>query len=329
MIGKRNAHKTSYEVNKKLNNYKSSAFIYKNFRRISEENASNSKEKNERTTQYEKWGTWSDRIGVAVNIVLAAITLLLFSQAIRQNNISEKNIALADSSAKAARLSAIAAQRTVDYADSSFKLTKESILSGDENFSKSLEMTRKSVLAANRSAALSDSAFNLNKQALNLTAKNFEIDNRAIVYFDKMDIAPIEIGKPIQAQITFQNFGKAAAFLVSLRTKISFDTSNNFANFSYTAFEKSYVNLLVPQNKWLSIPLTSSIKIDSLLNQLINSDIIKVFIHGELFFEDIATRKKILYSYCMKMSPNRTFSIMNRHNDLTEITNPRDLKILY
>lgn len=301
----------------------------KYFRRVREQNTTQAKEKNIRTTQYDKWGTWSDRIGVGVNIVLAAITLLLFSQAIRQNNISEQNIALADSSAKAARLSAIAAQRTVDYADSSFKLAKESIASSDSDFIETIRLTKKSVDASNKAASLADSAFNLNKVGLNLTAKIFEIDNRAIIYFDQINLNTVEINKPITVQIGFKNYGKSPAYFRSLRTAISFDTSVNFKNFSYTKDQKKYINLLcIQQNGFVSPVFSSNIVVDSVLNYFIKTERINVFFHGELFYEDISTNKYFVYSFCIRIKPNKVFELMNYHNNIFELNNQRDLKLL-
>ena len=259
---------------------------------------------------------------------MATITLFLFRQATRQNDISEKNIKLADSSAKAARISAIAAQRTVDYMDSTFKLTKESMTSSDSNFIKTLNLTQKSVEASIKSASLADSAFNLNKTGLKLTASIFEIDNRAVVYFDEMILNSFEIGKSISVQIGIKNYGKSPAYFRSIRTAIRFDTASFYNDFSYTPTEKKYINLLCTQQNGIGTPVASPIVLDSLMINAINSGWLKVYFHGELFYVDISSNRKMVYMFSMRLRTNKRFELMNIHNGFFEVTDPRDLKLL-
>jgi len=98
MVRNKNTGKPHYEANGKLNNYKLlRPVVDKNLNRQEKRNNSKDKEYNVVTDSYTKYGTWSDRIGIIVNVVMVVFTLLLFNQAVKQNSIAEKNIALADS----------------------------------------------------------------------------------------------------------------------------------------------------------------------------------------------------------------------------------------
>lgn len=328
MTSRRYSRQTDNSPKNRFEYWKFNVLINKHFSRLRQSKNTQNKKENESHNPYIKYGTWTDRIGIVVNIAMATITLFLFRQATRQNDISEKNIQLADSSAKAARISAIAAQRTVDYMDSTFKLTKESMTSSDSNFIQTLNLTRKSVDASIKSASLADSAFNLNKTGLNLTASFFEIDNRSIVYFDEMILNPFEVGKSISVQIGIKNYGKSPAYFRSIRTAIRFDTASFYNNFSYTPNEKKYVNLLCTQQNGIGTPVSSPIVLDTFLINVINSGFLKVYFHGELFYIDISTNKKMVYMFSMRLRPNKTFEVMNIHNGFFEVTNPRDLKLL-
>lgn len=94
MIRKKSTSQTHYEANSKLNYYKPlSSTINMNLTSKEKKYNRYSKEENVSSKDsFAKNGTWSDRIGVFVNIVMVFFTLALFRQAVRQNTTAEKTL---------------------------------------------------------------------------------------------------------------------------------------------------------------------------------------------------------------------------------------------
>lgn len=226
---------------------------------------------------------WTDKAGIAIQGFSVIITLLLFAQVIRQNNIAAKSTALADSSARQAK-------RSADAAESTFQFAKQSSTIND------------SISAIN---------FNLNKQSVEAQIKSltqstnrFEIENEPILQIIQCHVTEFEPNSDMVITIMLSNFGRypakvlASGYYREISEKppdynkviITREKEPNevkeFLSYQYPLVQKPHFKSVYPENR---INLEKEIR--------------SIFFLGFIDYENVVTKILKRYKFMFQLNP--------------------------
>lgn len=275
---------------------------------------------------------WTEKYAVYIQALSAIVTLLLFWQVIRQNKITERSVTLSDSSAMQAKRSADAAQRSVDYADSAYRLTKESFKSSDSAGKLSYSLSEKALQTQMKYADISElnyfttkkiaersdsnylksigiasNSLDISKESIKLVQKNFEVENKSYVLFSDIKIDSFAINKQEQITVSIKNFGKAPALIFYIKTGIRLDTSLDPKTLYYEKENIRYFNYFLTTGYDISLPYQSFLITPELYITLMKQREY-LYVYGEVLYRDNATAKMYSYVYCMRILNNRRFA---------------------
>jgi hypothetical protein len=277
MIRKKSTSQTNYEANGKLNYYKSLRSPVNN-NLIGKEDKQNSqnKEGNETPTVYTKYGTWSDRIGVGVNIIMTIVTLFLFNQAVRQNSISEKNIALADSVFKLSK----------QQFDSSIASGKEA----SENAKQILDLQNRSVQS--QVSSLEESHRQFEKQ----NAPILQVANPTLTFSKKT--------KMITFGYEVINLGNYPAKTLYAKKTVTFRREDFESVYSARDKDSAFYTYLVKGNMVkMEGEVVSLSDFDA---NLIATPNIALYVNGLIRYRNLISNKESNYIFQLRMRPNST-----------------------
>jgi len=195
---------------------------------------------------------------------------------------------------------------TIDLAKQSLTTQRFYAERSDSNFIKSIRVAT--------------DALDVSKESIERIQKNFDRENRAIMFISQFRADTLKLGSRTTFNIEFKNFGKSPTILTEVAIAITLDTSFivKEEKFKYTLNDITYVNLFLPVNGAFnkSINLTP---IPELAYKEIVSGRLKVFVFGEATYFDIVRKQYSAYQFCFRINPNGKFAPTPNHNMLREI----------
>ena len=272
MISRKGAHNTKQNEKNKFHRRKFYfSSIDKYLTRNKKRNYGEQKIETETKDNIYKYGTWSDRIGVAVNIVMTIVTLSLFNQAVKQNSISEKNIALANS--------------IYSLAKTQFDSSISSGIQASEHANKMLDIQYKSVETQIKS--------------IKENQKEFELENRPVLMISNIHFG---ITNPVKISFDIRNYGKQAARLLSVKGKTIWSTKANYNNFDTLgigSLQETYLpgGSYIKQEGEYEQNIFTSQEIEN-----IKSGKLFIYLIGEIKYYNQITMKRRIYRYNCKIS---------------------------
>lgn len=330
MIGKGKANKPTYKVNKKFEYYKFTSLFNKHLRRISEKNTPQQEKEETTAKKNNKWGSWTERINILINAILAFVTYLLFQEAIKQNEVAQISANAASTAVKQTEKSMqqaadsdsvnqVQLKKSTAIADSSMKAqieladaTKKQIdimryysEKSDSNYIKAIQIANNQLL--------------LNQQGLIMQRNNFENENRAYLYFDELLFDTLKVGKNIAGSITIKNYGKSPAFINQTIFGISFSYTPILDTTLYEINNSKRLDIILTPNDRQQFPI-KWVQITKEDLDLFKQEKLFYFYHGEVYYSELITDKKFVFAFCYKMNwDGRRFSVNPKWNFIKQL----------
>lgn len=329
MIGKGKANKPTYKVNKKFEYYKSTSLMNKYFRRVREENASQQKKEETTAKKNNKWGSWTERINILINAILAFVTYLLFQEAIKQNKVAQISANAASTAVKQTEKSMqqaadsdsvnqVQIKKSTAIADSSMKAqieladaTKKQIdimryysEKSDSNYIKAIQIANNQLL--------------LNQQGLIMQRNNFENENRAYLYWNNIYFDTLKVGKTVAGSIVVKNFGKSPAYITKTALGITY---TDFPILDSTFYEKQNIqrlDIMLTPNDQHQFPAKGIVISNDELD-LYKQGKRFYFFHGEIHYTELITNKNFVFAFCYQINWDGRIRVNPFWNYISEI----------
>ncbi len=329
MIGKGKANKPTYKVNKKFEYYKSTSLLNKYLRRVREKNTPQQEKEETTAKKNNKWGSWTERINILINAILAFVTYLLFQEAIKQNEVAQISANAASTAVKQTEKSMqqaadsdsvnqVQLKKSTAIADSSMKAqieladaTKKQIdimryysEKSDSNYIKAIQIANNQLL--------------LNQQGLVMQINNFENENRAYLYTNDLDFDSLKAGKNIAVSIVVKNFGKSPAFINKTALGITYSDSPILDSTFYEKQNVQRLDLMLTPNEWHKFPMKGGVISDIDLN-MFKQEKLFYFFHGEIHYTELITNKKFVFAFCYQINWDGKFRVNPFWNYISQI----------
>lgn len=270
MIRKKNCYQPQDKAYAKLDNYKFFWPIYRVLNSVRKQQyATNEKEKKE-PDNFTKYGTWSDRTGVMVNIVLAFFTISLFfitknalDEAKRANKIAQNNLNLA-----------------------------QRIFNGSDEESKKRFTLDTTALAAQI-------------KSLKIAQSEFQVNNMPFIRIYNVALDPLIVGKPITINAKIINYGRPAQILKGF---CAIETGDSNKSKKATALKYRAPILFNQMISTAADTLPFHTADYKPLTQELFSDFINkksfIYVRAEISYVGFATNTSYIYKYFCKITPS-------------------------
>lgn len=227
-------------------------------------------------------------IGVVVNIILAALTYLLFTEATRSSKIA--NDAVQE------------AKRSNTISEKNYELAKKAF----EESKKSGEQTTK----------IADESLRMQVSSLNEIQKQFKLTNEPYLNLASSSIQLFESGKPLITKLNIENLGKYPCKVIECRTIITikvmppeFNELNKSIH-NYT----DLLNKYIINEKPIISPFSTTVPISENQFNMVTKSTWFIYFTGFIKYKNIITNKIKTYKFQLKMKPNyETENIINEN----------------
>lgn len=304
--------------------------IVKAIRSLSRNNHSNEVEKER------KWKNFHDWMLLLVNSVIIALSFLLYKQAVRQNDIAERNLRFADSSLRIAERTIADTRKSIDLSDSVFQFSKKEANESRKDFLSQLNVAERAATAAVLSARALDSSYKIAKSGIELTKssidittsnilltqRNYEQQNRAYIFLNSVIYDTLRTVIPSSIVINLKNAGKTPAQIISAVSNVRFDTTF-YSNVPYLKSMLIDFNLyLAAENTFNVIINLPLLKKDEL--ELIKSNRLMLRVDGEVLFKDVVVNRLFSYVFSFNLLDNGRFKTSKFNNTVREVKDERE-----
>lgn len=310
-----------------------------------EEQTESGKQKNKKTKDFiikdphktaNKIGWISLFVNGGISLALAIVTYLLFLKTVEANKTSQDALAeskrandISKATLEDSRMKDSASAERQKIIDA-FELgkeernrTKDSITIGLAQ--QSLESQRFYAQRSDsnfiKSIRIATNALDVSKESIEKIQKNFERENRAIMFVSQFRADTFKLGSKINFFVEFKNFGKSPTILIEVAISITLDTSFFVKEdkFKYTTKDITYVNLFLPVNGVFAKNLNLNSLPEMAFNQIIDGRL-KFFVYGEATYFDIIRKQYSSYQFCFRVQPTTgRFTPTPNHNMIREM----------
>lgn len=294
MISNKKTNKASCKANSKL--YKKK-FFRPNIRTFGsigkQQNTTGEKENTNKDGIY-KYGTWSDRVGVIVNIVLAGFTIALFfitryalNEAKVANNIANNNYLLA--------------RRAFDSTITSGK-------EASENAKKSFELQQKSVESQ--------------IETMQQSRQRFELENKPAIQIYGYTFIDFEPEKPIRFTYQVENVGNQRVTILNEKATFiiaPYPPKKIITHLNFDTLQSRLSNFVINKGEKADFDFSAQSIFPTINYNLLETNKEFFYLYGKITFLDEIGRSRNVYKFCIQFltfnkSNNQTFNIIYRNN---------------